>query len=140
LTLFLNATGGLGVYNSSLFPNYVNTHSIVFSESDINKWHLLTCVREVSTLKIYKDLYSETFIYQDPTFLNKTVKVDGFQTFLNNFELNHLLIYNSALTKSEIFKNYNNFYFMYVDQKKPHNNSAPNQVIQSDPTFLLPPP
>lgn len=140
ITLFLNNTGGLGIYDSSLYPNYVNSKNISFSGKDIDEWHLITCVRNISTITFYKDLYGEIYIYQDTTFPSKTVKIDGFQTFLNNFSLNHILIYDRALTKKEIFKNYSSFYPTYVDKSDHYNNTAPYQINQPEASFLLPRP
>lgn len=122
LTIFVNITGGLGFYNSNFSPSSANSQ---FSLSG-NKWNSITIIKTEDSIKLYKNLDEEIYIYSQPLFFNVKTKLSGLQTFLNAYKINHICIYDRDLSFAEILNNYKSFASMY--------KGGEEQTFYADPT------
>ena len=130
-TIFLNLTGGLGFYNSNFNPTSAISE---FSIPD-DRWVFITIVKTDDSIKLYRNLDEEIYIYRDSSFVNAVTYIYGLQTFLNSYKLNHICIYNEALTFKDIVHNYKSFVSKYKNDEEPSYYNE--QIPSSSKSFNL---
>ena len=105
-----NSSKQIGVIHRSPLGFSIKYTTTNITLSYANEWNLITIAKDLSTLKIYKNLELEP---KTLTQAFTSINLNGLYLYTNEYDIGHISVYDRQLSESEVLNNYNSFKSMY---------------------------